>query len=121
METLIEKYDKLQSKYGSKELNSVYGYGRFNNPRVALVFMNPTKRNIATDKFWKGIRAQWLGTKQIWNFLTECRLFDSNINKEIKVIILKGTWVNNNCFSFFFIGIFNCTCSSSTATAKYRN
>ena len=84
MKELIEKYDKMQSKYGSKELNSVYGCGCLNNPRVALVFMNPTKRNIATDKSWKGIRAQWLGTKQIWNFLAECYLFDSNINKEIK-------------------------------------
>lgn len=84
MKELIEKYDKLQNKYGSKDLNSVYGYGCFNNPRVALVFMNPTKKNIATDKSWKGIRAQWLGTKQIWNFLTKCCLFDSNINKEIK-------------------------------------
>ena len=84
MKELIEKYDKLQNKYGSKDLNSVYGYGCFNNPKVALVFMNPTKKNIATDKSWKGIRAQWLGTKQIWNFLTECCLFDSNINKEIK-------------------------------------
>ena len=81
MKELIEKYDKLQNKYGSKDLNSVYGYGCFNNPKVALVFMNPTKKNIATDKSWKGIRAQWLGTKQIWNFLADCCLFDSNINK----------------------------------------
>ena len=57
MKELIEKYDKMQSKYGSKELNAVYGCGCLNNPRVALVFMNPTKRNIATDKSWKGIRA----------------------------------------------------------------
>ena len=84
MEKLNKQYGKLQNIYGSKELNSVYGYGQESNPKVALVFMNPTKKNIATDKSWKGIRAQWLGTKQIWNFLTECCLFDSNINKEIK-------------------------------------
>ena len=46
--------------------------------------MNPTKRNIATNKSWKGLRAQWLGTKQIWEFLAKCKLFGSNINEEIK-------------------------------------
>lgn len=84
MENLIKTYDELQIKYGSKELNSVYGCGEKNNPQIALVFMNPTKRNIATDKTWIGIKAQWLGTKQIWEFLTKCGLFDEKINEEIK-------------------------------------
>lgn len=84
MEKLIERYDKLQNEYGSKELNSVYGCGCSKNPKVALVFMNPTKRNIATDKAWTGLRAQWLGTKQIWDFLTKCGLFDSELNDKIK-------------------------------------
>ena len=84
MENLIKKYNELQKIYGSKELNSVYGYGQKNRPRVALVFMNPTKRNIATNKSWTGIRAQWLGTKQIWDFLTKCELFDSKLNEEIR-------------------------------------
>ena len=84
MKNLIKQYDELQNTYGSRELNSVYGFGEDCNPRVALVFMNPTKRNIATDKSWKGLRAQWLGTKQIWDFLTKCELFSDNINEEIK-------------------------------------
>ena len=84
MKNLNKQYDELQNTYGSKDLNSVYGCGEFNNPRVALVFMNPTKRNIATDKSWKGLRAQRLGTKQIWEFLAKCELFSPNINEEIK-------------------------------------
>lgn len=84
MRNLIKQYDELQKIYGSKDLNSVYGCGEDCNPRVALVFMNPTKRNIATDKSWKGLRAQWLGTKQIWEFLTKCDLFSANTNEEIK-------------------------------------
>ena len=84
MENLIKKYDELQNTYGSKELNSVYGYGKNNKPRAALVFMNPTKRNIATNKSWKGLRAQWLGTKQIWEFLVKCELFSNAIYQEIK-------------------------------------
>ena len=84
MKNLIKQYDNLQKTYGSKDLNSVYGYGEDYNPRIALVFMNPTKRNIATDKSWKGLRAQWLGTKQIWEVLAKCEMFSSNINEEIK-------------------------------------
>lgn len=84
MEKLQKQYDKLQKEYGSKELNSVYGCGKQNNPRAALVFMNPTKRNVATNKEWKGLRAQWLGTKQIWDFLSKCDLFSVNLNDEIK-------------------------------------
>ena len=84
MKNIIKQYDELQSTYGSKELNSVYGYGKENNPRAALVFMNPTKRNIATDKAWTGLKAQWLGTKQIWDFLAKCNLFSVKVNDEIK-------------------------------------
>ena len=84
MEKINRIYDKLQNTYGSKELNSVYGYGCDNCPEIALVFMNPTKRNIATNKEWKGLRAQWLGTKQIWEFLWKCGLFSAEMLAKIK-------------------------------------
>lgn len=112
MERLNKEYDKLQNKFGSRNLNSVYGYGQREKPRVVLVFMNPTKRNIATDKSWTGLRAQWLGTKQIWNFLTKCNLFGADINEEIqkrkpnewtrefcenvyKEVARNGVWITN--------------------------
>lgn len=84
MEKLIAKYNELQSVYGSNELNSVYGGGCDKSPKIALVFMNPTKRNIATSKSWKGLKVQFLGTKQIWGFLTKCGLFSNELNKEIE-------------------------------------
>lgn len=112
MKEINKKYDEMQDKYGSKELNSVYGYGADSNPRVALVFMNPTKRNIATSKSWTGLKAQWLGTKQIWDFLTKCGLLSENVNEEIKArkpvdwtpefcdrvydeVKLQGVWITN--------------------------
>lgn len=84
MKTLNKRYDELQEKYGSKELNSVYGCGCEKNAKVALVFMNPTKRNIATNKNWKGLKAQWLGTKQIWEFLFKCGFIGEELSQEIK-------------------------------------
>lgn len=83
MEKLNKIYDSLQLQYGSKDLNSVYGYGAF-SPDIALVFMNPTKRNIATSKSWQGLKAQWLGTKEIWSFLWKCGLFSGDMLLQIK-------------------------------------
>ena len=84
MENINREYDRLQQKYGSQELTAVYGAGDMHSPRVALVFMNPTKRNIATAKDWLGIKAQWLGTKQVWEFLFKCGLIDEDIYLAIK-------------------------------------
>ena len=83
MEKLNKKYDQLQELYGSKSLNSVYGYGSL-TPEIALVFMNPTKRNVATSKQWTGLRAQWLGTKEVWTFLWKCGLFSGDMLAKIK-------------------------------------
>lgn len=96
MEKINKKYDNLQSTYGSTELNSVYGCGCRFNAKVALVFMNPTKRNIATNKNWQGLKAQWLGTKQIWDFLTKCNLISSATNEQIKSK-KPADWTNEFC------------------------
>lgn len=83
-EELIKEFDKLQEKFGSSTCNSVYGGGKNKNPNLCLVFMNPTAKNIATNKEWKGIRCQWLGTKQVWNFLANAGLFDKDLNNQIQ-------------------------------------
>ncbi len=81
---LKNEYDKLQTLYGSIKYNSVYFGGCEDKPDVALVFMNPTAKNIATEKNWKGIRTQWLGTKTIWKFLAAAGLFSKELNEEIQ-------------------------------------
>ncbi len=95
-EELIKKFDKLQLKHGSKLRNSVYGGGQEVEPRVCLVFINPTAKNIATSKQWKGIRCQWLGTKQIWKFLAEAGLFDSELSKQISSM-KPADWTTDFC------------------------
>ncbi len=85
-EDLLKQFDLMQKKFGSINCNSVYGGGKDKNPKLCLVFMNPTAKNIATSKEWKGIRCQWLGTKQVWNFLTNVGLFNKNLNDIIQKI-----------------------------------
>ena len=86
LEDLKIEYDKLQLKYGAKELDSIYNGGCINNPNICFVFMNPTGKNIASRKEWKGIKSPWIGTKNIWDLFNELNLIDNNIYTKIKTI-----------------------------------
>ena len=84
IEDLNIEYDKLQKKYGAKELNSIYNGGCKNNPDICFVFMNPTGRNIASDPSWQGSRSPWIGTKNIWALFNKVNLIDEDIYEQIK-------------------------------------
>lgn len=86
LESLNKEYNKLQIKYGAKELDSIYNGGCSNNPDICFVFMNPTGRNIASSKSWKGIKSPWIGTKNIWDLFYDVDLMDENIYNTIKNI-----------------------------------
>lgn len=88
LKKLCEEYDKLQLKYGDKHLNSIYFGGCIDKPNLCLVFMNPTKRNIASFKTWKGIKAPWIGTKNVWSFFKKIGLINDDIYYKIR--LLKG-------------------------------
>ena len=55
-----------------------------NNPDICFVFMNPTGRNIASSKDWKGLKSPWIGTKNIWDLFIELDLLDKEIYSNIK-------------------------------------
>lgn len=78
LEDLKKEYDKLQVKYGAKELDSIYNGGCENNPDICFVFMNPTGRNVASLKTWKGRKSPWIGTKNIWKLFKEVNLISNN-------------------------------------------
>lgn len=86
LEELKKDYDKLQLKYGAKELDSIYNGGCDENPEICFVFMNPTKRNIAASKDWKGLKSPWIGTKNIWDLFYKVELLDEDIYNKIKSI-----------------------------------
>lgn len=94
LDSLKIEYDKLQKKYGAIELDSIYSGGCDKNPDVCFVFMNPTKRNIASSKTWKGLKSPWIGTKNIWDLFYQLKLLDENVYKKIRKI--KGKeWTEN--------------------------
>ena len=71
--------DLLHKKYGDPNYTSIYGTGRIKSPKLVLVFMNPTARNVSARPEWAGIRAPWLGLKQTWKFFYEIGI----LNKEL--------------------------------------
>ena len=84
IQSLTKEYDKLQKKYGAKELDSIYNGGCEDHPDICFVFMNPTGRNIASSKTWNGLKAPWLGTKNIWDLFINLDLLDKDIYNKIK-------------------------------------
>jgi DNA polymerase len=81
---LIKKFDKLQITYGDKNLDAIYGAGQIHNPKICLVFMNPTGRNVSSDKKWNGLKAPWIGTKNVWKMFFQLGFFDDTFFNEIE-------------------------------------
>ena len=81
---LNSEYDKLQNKYGAKELDSIYNGGCIKNPDICFVFMNPTGRNVASLKSWKGRKSPWIGTKNIWRLFYDTGLFGIDVYNQIR-------------------------------------
>lgn len=83
---LHPKFDALHAIHGSKSLMPVYGGGQIDSPRICLIFMNPTAKNVSSVSSWNGIRAPWIGTKNVWRLLFKMKLFN---NAEIIEEILR--------------------------------
>lgn len=83
LKELFKEFDKLQLKHGSKNYSAIYGAGKINSPKICLVFMNPTARNISSEKEWNGIRAPWVGTKNVWKMFSDLELIDKKLAEEI--------------------------------------
>ncbi len=81
---LDKYYDKLQLEYGEPSLCSIYNGGCEKNPDICFVFMNPTGRNVASEKEWKSRRSPWIGTKNIWKLFYSIGIIDEDTNSKIQ-------------------------------------
>lgn len=98
LEELKEEVDRLQNLYGSKNLNAVYGAGCIENPKVLFLFMNPTGKNISSNKDWDGLRACWLGTKNIWKLINSVELLNTALFSKTQS---NNAWDNNFCLEIY--------------------
>lgn len=84
LDELKPEFDRLQKKHGGRKLRAIYGAGCVARPRLCFVFMNPTGRNVAADSAWAGLRAPWLGTKNIWKLFVSLGLLDRDLYRLIR-------------------------------------
>ena len=84
IEHLKSEVDKLQKKYGSSSHCAIYGAGCAKNPKILFLFMNPTARNFSAVSDWKGIRAPWIGTKNIWKMFFALDFLEKDIFNKIQ-------------------------------------
>ena len=100
LDDLKNEYDKLQLKYGAKNLDSIYNGGCVDNPDLCFVFMNPTGKNIASSKSWKGLKSPWIGTKNIWDLFYKLNLLDQAIYNKINNI-KASDWTEEFAFEVY--------------------
>lgn len=84
LEKIEKEYIKMQKQYGNPNLDSITFGGCKENPDICFVFMNPTRRNITASKEWTGLKAPWIGTKNVWNLFHDLEIITDNLYKEIK-------------------------------------
>ncbi|HAU29868.1 MAG TPA: hypothetical protein DCW68_07170 [Rhodospirillaceae bacterium] len=77
-------FDALQRLHGAENLNSIYGAGCTTRPDLCFIFMNPTGRNIASDKSWTGLKAPWINTKHVWKLFHAVHLISTETFTEIQ-------------------------------------
>ena len=63
-------------------LVSIYGGGKSRSPKLALVFINPTQRNISSQPDWIGPRFPFIGTPRVWRLLGDCHLLNKRVAKQ---------------------------------------
>lgn len=76
---LHKEVDLLQLKHGSPRLSSIYGAGYTSGPDIMFMFMNPTGKNVSAHKSWNGLRAPWIGTKNIWKIFFKFGLLSEDV------------------------------------------
>ena len=81
---LIKEFEELQKKFWDKDLDAICWAWKINNPDICFVFMNPTWKNIASDKNWEWLKAPWLWTKNIWKMFFNLWVLDEKFYLEIK-------------------------------------
>ena len=81
---IIKRADELgQQNYTRTGLTSIYGAGASQAPKLALVFINPTQRNISSRPSWSGPRFPFIGVPRIWRLFSACGLLDSSFVAKI--------------------------------------
>jgi uracil-DNA glycosylase len=73
----IEKECPFCKKSGNK-LQHIFGFGKL-NPKLMLILINPTHRNLSSRPDYRGDRFPFIGVRSFWKVLAEGNLIDKKI------------------------------------------
>ncbi|MEK6841443.1 MAG: uracil-DNA glycosylase family protein [Nanoarchaeota archaeon] len=76
-------YRLNEKHFPENKLMPILGDGKKNHPKIMFVFINPTFRNISSNKNWKGPRFPFIGTKQIWRIFHRAGLLNDELINRI--------------------------------------
>ncbi len=79
LENLYRKVD--QCKFCNSERNKlqhIHGYGVL-NPKLMLILVNPTYRNLGSASEYQGNRFPFIGVRQFWRVLADGGLIDKKV------------------------------------------
>lgn len=76
-------HETNEKHFPENDLMPVLGNGKNSQPKVMFVFINPTAKNISSNKNWRGPRFPFIGTKQIWRVFHQAGLFDDELMNKI--------------------------------------
>lgn len=73
-----------KKNFPDNDLMPILGGGQDKNPKFMIVFINPTIRNISSNKNWQGPRFPFIGRKRPWIEFHKAGLFDNELLEIIK-------------------------------------
>ncbi len=100
LDYLKKDVDRLQKMYGNPKLNAIYGTGCIYNPKILFLFINPTAKNISSSPTWRGLKAPWIGTKNIWKLFNSLGIINDLIFEKIQSGS-NDTWTYDFAFSVY--------------------
>jgi uracil-DNA glycosylase family 4 len=71
--------ETTRKNFPGNRLMPILGGGKERNPRFMIVFINPTFRNISSDRNWEGPRFPFIGRKRPWIEFHEAGFFDESL------------------------------------------
>jgi uracil-DNA glycosylase len=71
--------------YPESKLKPILGGGKNYKPNTMFIFINPTKRNVASDPTWTGKRVPWIGITPIWKVFAKAGIISDELNEQIQL------------------------------------
>lgn len=85
LKNIYERVDECKfCKAEDNLLQHIHGFGA-SNPKLMLILINPTYRNISSDPAYRGARFPFIGVRQFWKVLADGGLIDKKIAYNLPV------------------------------------